>query len=71
MLQQAGLGFLIALLMKGLPLNTTVDENFGVKAKKLDSVDSLEKADREQQASVDDNPQQLPLPMAEVVARSP
>lgn len=57
--------------MKGLPLNTTVDENFGVKAKKLDSVDSLEKADREQQASVDDNPQQLPLPMAEVVARSP
>lgn len=70
MLQQAGLGFLIALLMRGLPLNTTVDENFGVKAKKLDSVDSLEKADREQQASVDDNPQQLPLPMAEAVARS-
>jgi len=56
--------------MRGLPLNTTVDENFGVKAKKLDSVDSLEKADREQQASVDDNPQQLPLPMAEAVARS-
>jgi len=70
LLQQAGLGFLIALLMRGLPLNTTVDENFGVKAKKLDSVDSLEKADREQQASVDDNPQQLPLPMAEAVARS-
>ncbi|GAA5892071.1 hypothetical protein JCM8208_001426 [Rhodotorula glutinis] len=67
MIPFAGLGFLIALLMKGLPLNTTVDENFGVKAKKLDS---LEKADREQQASVDHNPQQLPLPMAEVVARS-
>ncbi|KPV76700.1 uncharacterized protein RHOBADRAFT_12386 [Rhodotorula graminis WP1] len=70
MIPFAGLGFFIALLMKGLPLNTTVDENFGVKAKKLDSVDSLEKADREQQASVADNPQQLPLPMAEVVARS-
>lgn len=67
---QAGLGFLVALLMKSLALNSTVDENFGVKAKKLDSVDSLERADREQLASTRENPQQLPLPMAEVTARS-
>ncbi|TNY24273.1 major facilitator superfamily domain-containing protein [Rhodotorula diobovata] len=70
MIPFAGLGFLVALLMKSLPLNSTVDENFGVKAKKLDSVDSLEKADREQLASTRENPQQLPLPMAEVTARS-
>ncbi|BGP37005.1 hypothetical protein JCM10449v2_000909 [Rhodotorula kratochvilovae] len=72
MIPFAGLGFLISLFMKSLPLNTTVDESFGIREKKnTEKVDLLEKADLAQaDSAVQGNPRQLPLPMAEVTARS-
>ncbi|GAA6050530.1 hypothetical protein JCM3770_005585 [Rhodotorula araucariae] len=71
MIPFAGLGFLISLFMKALPLNTTVDEAFGVREKKRDAVHQLEEADRAQADSAPrGNPHQLAMPMVEVAARA-
>ncbi|BGP13040.1 hypothetical protein JCM10213_000955 [Rhodosporidiobolus nylandii] len=64
----AGLGFVISLFMHSLPLAAEVDETYGVKAKKRDSLDEIEKADMVQCADKvgEGNAQQLPRPLAPV-----
>ncbi|GAA5971251.1 hypothetical protein JCM11641_008282 [Rhodosporidiobolus odoratus] len=66
MIPFSGIGFIISLFMHNLPLAAEVDETYGVKTKKGDPLDVVEKADQMQHAAMNGqgNPQQLPLPMA-------
>ncbi|GAA6040137.1 hypothetical protein JCM8097_002047 [Rhodosporidiobolus ruineniae] len=67
MIPFAGVGFVVSLFMRNLTLAATVDDTFGMKEKKR-SVD-LERIDEAQRkAAVEENAQQLPIPMAEAVA---
>ncbi|CEQ40448.1 SPOSA6832_02063, partial [Sporobolomyces salmonicolor] len=62
-----GVGLLIALCMESIPLNDATDENWGVKEKKRDSLDSVEKAEE----SCAENSQALPPAAAEAVTHAP